>query len=85
MSKSFKTGNELAESDFKKLSDWLYDNFGKRYTTNYIRRVLNENDKRKNRLISEVARLYLELKQEFEQKFKSNNINKDSNETNQHT
>ncbi|MFY0599899.1 MAG: hypothetical protein JXR03_09535 [Cyclobacteriaceae bacterium] len=72
MSKSSKKGSELRESDFIKISDLIFHQVGTRYSTNYIRRVLNESDARKNEIITEKTNEYLSLKKEFEEKLRGN-------------
>ena len=64
MPKSFKKEKKLNESDFRLISQSIYSHTGKLYTTEYIRKVFNNN--RSNKMINSEIIKYQKLKEEFE-------------------
>lgn len=65
MTKSALNTHDLTEADFRKLQILLEKRFGKRYTTDYIRKVWNK--KRTNARILNMSERYQKIKAEMEQ------------------
>ena len=79
MSKSEINTHQLTEADFRRLQNLLEKRFGKRYSTDYIRKVCKK--KRTNSRILDMSERYQKIKAEMEQRIEKLTLENEFNDS----